>query len=177
MKIASCWGEMPKRTYRTTKGGKEFEVEEWDQWEAWQRWRELDWIECEDDDILLPDGADVIIYRDTVFKQPKRKGPWRPDGKKKSRWVKVGERLVIAEVIEFSPETGGWVYLRVLRIEGYEADDYRIKLERFEMETRKKRHNLRGLKRLAWTDEDVRARLVNDPRYSKFLPETEDHPT
>ena len=119
---------------------------------------------------LLADGADVVIYCDAVFKQPKRKGPWRPDGKKKSRWVKVGERLVIAEVIEYAPEIDDWIYLRVLRIEGYEADDYRIKLERFEMETRKRRRNLRGLKRLAWTDEDVRARLVNDPQYSRFVP-------
>ena len=174
MGITSCWGGMPKRTWRTTKGGKDFEVEEWDRWEAWQRWRELDWIECEDDDILLPDGADVVIYRDAVFKQPKRKGPWRPDGRKKSKWVKVGERLVIAEVIEYAPEIDDWIYLRVLRIEGYEADEYRIKLERYEMETRKKRRNLRGLKRLAWTDEDVRARLVSDPGHSRFMPETED---
>ena len=43
-------------------------------------------------------------------------------------------------------------------------------------ETRMKRYNLRDLKRLAWTAEDVRARLVNDPQYSKFLAETEDHP-
>ena len=82
----------------------------------------------------------------------------------------------VAFASEVSAYTGDWVYLRVLRIEGYDADEYRIKLERYEMETRKKRRNLRGLKRLAWTDEDVRARLVSDPDHSRFLPETEDHP-
>lgn len=39
----------------------------------------------------------------------------------------VGERLVIAEVLEYSPHPNDWVYLRILHCEGHKADDYRCK--------------------------------------------------
>ena len=168
---------MPKNTWRYRQDDKNFETEDWGRVEAWQHWRDLDWLACDDDDILLPDGADVVIYRDTVFRRQKPKGARRPDRKSRERWVRIGERLVIAEVIEFSPDPSDWVYLRILYCEGDEAEEYRRMLQSRDMETRKKRRNLHGLKRLAWSDEEARLRVVNDPEYSKFLLETEDGPT
>lgn len=80
---------------------------------------------------------------------------------------------MIAEVIEFSPDPSDWVYLRILYCEGDEAEEYRRMLQSRDMETRKKRRNLHGLKRLAWSDEDVRFQLLNDPSYSKFVEDFE----
>ena len=88
----------------------------------------------------------------------------------------IGERLVIAEAIEFSPDPSDWVYLHILYCEGDEAEEYRSMLKRRDMETRKKRRNLHDLKRLSWSDEDARMRIVNDPEHSKFIQETEERP-
>ena len=168
---------MPKNTWRYRQDDKGTESEEWARVEAWEHWRDLDWLACEDDDILLPDGADVVIYRDTVFRQQRRKGARRPDRRSREKWVRIGERLVIAEVIEFSPDPSDWVYVRILYCEGDEAEEYRRTLECRDMETRKKRRNLHGLKRLAWSDEDARALVLDDPEYSRFAPEGEDRPS
>ena len=95
---------MPKNTWRYRQDDKENETEAWGRVEAWQHWRDLDWLACDDDDVLLPDGADVVIYRDTVFRRQKPKGARRPDRKSRERWVRIGERLVIAEVIEYAQQ-------------------------------------------------------------------------
>ena len=144
--------------YRFWKDGREFDVEEWD---AWSQWENLDWRDCDDDEAFLfqERGVDVIAFEDNVWQEVKPKGARRPDKKGKSNFKKVGTRLVIAEILDIGDN---WVHMGVLRVDGYQAKEYRKQLEGRGLITKRKRHNLRSVRRLAWSDEEFRNSLVRD---------------
>ena len=113
-----------------------------------------EWIPCGDGFI----EADVIRWKEGVFD---RRGP------RGARAVKIGDRLVIAEVLR-DCEEDGWVYLL---IRGCEVVDERgqkkVPSLKTGEETKRKRHTIcRGKpERLYWSDENARAVLTK----SRFL--------
>lgn len=123
-----------------------------------------EWIPCGDGFI----EADVIRWKEGVWE---RRGP-RQGG----RAIKIGDRLVIAEVLREAEEKG-WVYLLCRGCEVVSVKMGRkVALVKKGEELRRKRTTIaRGRPgRLAWSDESVRARLVGKcagdrkPVYSTF---------
>ena len=113
-----------------------------------------EWVPIADDFIV----ADVIRWREGVFKSRRSK---------KGRAIKLGERLMIAEVLR---DEAGWVYLLVRGCEfvsakiGRNPSDVPVLLKG--TETKRKRATIaRGKpERLLWSDESARAPLA-----SRFL--------
>lgn len=113
-----------------------------------------EWIPIGDDFIV----ADVIRWKEGVFKNRRRK---------KAKPMRLGERLVIAEVLR---DEAGWVYLLVRGCEvvsanmGWNLRD--VPLLAKNTETKRKRKTIaRGKpERLLWSDESARAVVA-----SKFL--------
>lgn len=101
--------------------------------------------------------ADVIRWKEGVFE---RKGP------RQGRVMRIGERLVIAEVISEADEEG-WVYLLIRSCEVVSAKPGKV-VEALPVgrEVKRKRRTVaRGnAERLLWSDESARAVVA-----SRFL--------
>ena len=103
--------------------------------------------------------ADVIRWTEPVYRDRRRGKP-----------IRVGERLVTAEVL--AADTDGWVHLLVRRSEalspktGWNLSD--VTLPPKDTETKRRRRTIaRGhAERLAWSDESARALIA-----SRFLNE------
>lgn len=108
-----------------------------------------EWIPTGDDF----SAADVIRWKESVFRNSRRK---------KARAIKLGERLVIAEVLR---EEDGWVYLLIRGCELVSVKtgwlDRQIPLLPNGTETKRKRRTIaRGKpERLLWSDESARTLL------------------
>lgn len=111
------------------------------------------WLECADGFIQ----ADVIRWRE---------GIWQRRGPKGARAIKLGDREVIAEVLD-GPDEEGWVTLLVrdCRILTPHVKDGHIKAEE---QVRRKADTIRRGKpsRLRWSDETARGLI----RGSRFVP-------
>jgi hypothetical protein len=107
-----------------------------------------EWIECGDAFI----EADVIRFWEGIWE---RRGP-----KARQRPVKVGDRVVIAEVLR--DEGDGWIVLLVLGCEVKKAKPSARTLLKEGGEIRRKRSNVcrRKVERLPWSDEGARASVV-----------------
>lgn len=101
--------------------------------------------------------ADVIRWKEAVFKPRRKKG----------RAVKLGDRVVVAEILRQDRE---WVYLLVRHCELVSVTtgrlDRQVPLLQKGMETKRKRNTIACGKaeRLPWSDENVRSIVA-----SKFL--------
>lgn len=111
------------------------------------------WVSAEDGFI----AADVIRWKESAYERRGRRG----------RSVKVGERRVVAEVLQMD-EQDGWVHLLVLHVETLsevQGRAIRTALPAGAKTKRKKKTIARGKpERLLWSDESARAVIV-----SKFL--------
>lgn len=110
-----------------------------------------EWVPVGDDFIV----ADVIRWREGVFKNRRSK---------KGKAIKLGERLMIAEVLR---EEVGWVYLLVRGCEvlsatiGRNPSDVPVLAKGIEAK-RKRATIVRGKpERLLWSDESARALLTS----------------
>lgn len=102
-------------------------------------------------------AADVIRWKEPVFH--------RRGSRSRARPVRLGERLIIAEVLR--EEGAEWVYLLVRGCEAVSKFTTReVPLLSNEREIKRKRNTIaRGkAERLQWSDESVRSKLT-----SKFL--------
>jgi len=112
-----------------------------------------EWIPCSTGFI----EADVVRWTEPVWKRGRRKG---------SRPVKVGERLVVAQVA--GVEAGGWALLQVIESRVTEEKQGRRVTEvlRKGQDVRRKCTTIKRGKpeRLRWSDESARANLT-----SRFL--------
>ena len=108
------------------------------------------WIECAKTGFL---EADVVRWTE---------GIWERRGPKGKRPVKIGERVVIAEVIDV--EDSGWVTLLVRDcIVKWDKTDGKANYSlRVDEELRRKQTTLErgGPERLPWSDETAREALV-----------------
>lgn len=110
-----------------------------------------EWIPIGGDFIV----ADVIRWKEGVFKNRRSK---------KGRSVRIGERLVIAEVLR---DEAGWVYLLVRGCEvvsvGWNIREVPLLTKNTEIK-RKRTTIARGnTERLPWSDESARAVVVRKP--------------
>lgn len=122
-----------------------------------------EWIPCETGFIT----ADVIRWRE---------GIWLRRGPKARRAVKIGDRLVVAEVLQEADEEG-WVLLLVVsceiigEISGVKEGRREWRLKKGSQFKRKVGSIKRGRpERLAWSEEGVRAKLVRKFRGKKEKP-------
>jgi len=108
---------------------------------------EPSWIECGAEFI----EADVIRFWE---------GIWDRRGPKGRRAVRVGDRVVIAEVLQ--DEGNGWVLLLVLGCEVKKGQPSSRTQLKEGAEIRRKRSNVsrRKVERLPWSDESARASVV-----------------
>ncbi len=108
-----------------------------------------EWIPCGDDFI----EADVIRWQEAV---------WERRGPKGARPIKIGERIVTAEV-QHEDREGGWVFLLVRGCEVISQKPKRIvELLKPGESIRRKRSTLARNRpqRLRWSDESARAVLI-----------------
>ena len=112
-------------------------------------------------------AADVIKWREPLWRArgPKgRKKQYTGEGFGGQRLVKVGHRVVSAEVIE-GPDEDGWVYLLVRQYDnlGYANPERLMKpIKVGERIRRRVGTIMRGdPRRLAWSDEPLRSALVS----------------
>ncbi len=107
------------------------------------------WIACGDRFI----EADVIRWREAV---------WKPKPRKNSRPVKIGERLVTAQVLKREP--GGWVRHSISQCETQNAENWTARISPLELGAvvRRKLDTIKRGKpqRLHWTDETARNAVV-----------------
>jgi hypothetical protein len=98
--------------------------------------------------------ADVIRWSEPI---------WKPRRSKKAKAIKIGTRQITAEVLK---DEEGWVQLLVLESILTEDDSMRsIPPLKKHTEIKRKRPALenRNTERLLWSDESVRASLVEHP--------------
>ena len=111
------------------------------------------WIPCGSGFI----EADVVRWTEAV---------WKTGRLKSSKPVKVGERVVIAQVVRI--DSGEWVFLQVVESRVTEEKQGRTVTEVLKkgQEVRRKRSTIKRGKpeRLPWSDESARANLA-----SRFL--------
>ena len=104
--------------------------------------------------------ADVIRWREAVW------GPRNTKRRRPGKNVRIGDRLVIAEVLG-DADAEGWVYLLIRGCDVVKVMDGRrvdeVPLLPKGKETKRKRHNLlRGKpERLLWSDETARALVAS----------------
>ena len=113
----------------------------------------MEWIPCGNGFI----EADVVRWKESVWEKRSRR--------RNSRDIKVGERVVTAEVLR---EEAGWVHLltRACVVSSERVPGREVTLLPKGGNIRRKRHKIeRGNpERLLWSDESARAVLI-----SKFL--------
>ena len=113
-------------------------------------------------------AADVIRWREPIWEE------WGPKGKRRKRVgntfggqriVRVGERVISAEVIQ-GPDEDGWVYLLVRQYDnlGFAKPERLLNPPKVGSELKRKYKTiLKGdPHRLPWSDENARARLVRE---------------
>lgn len=110
------------------------------------------WVACGEKFIT----GDVIRWREAV---------WKPKARKTSKAVRIGERVVTAEVQHCGPE---WAHLLVKACETQRAETWWKPIKEFKTgELLRRRRGPLGkgrAVRLAWSDESARALVV-----SKFV--------
>lgn len=118
----------------------------------------MTWVTC--DEVI---EGDIIRFTEAIWE---RRGP-----KRKQRIVRVGERIVTAEVLLVEEQ---WIYMIVMICEGDRDGEKPIggkPLEKDEKIKRKVTTVLKRCERLLWSEEPVRAKLT-----SRFLREPEPEP-
>lgn len=123
-----------------------------------------EWIPCGSGFI----EADVIRWNEGVWQKPRRRN---------GRSVKVGDRVVVAEVLR---DDGEWLDLliRDCAVSQEIAGIPSAQLAK-NTEVRRKRHTIEKGKpeRLLWSDETVRALLVSKSRRTDDPPEPKEPPS
>ena len=108
--------------------------------------------------------GDVIKWRDPAWEKGRKKN-YTGEGFGGQRMVKVGRRVISAEVIE-GPDEDGWVYLLVMQYDNHgmtPPDEILMEPPVGKEIKRKYKTIMKGApKRLPWENESLRARLVGE---------------
>ena len=120
-----------------------------------------EWIKCGSRGFIQ---ADVIRWREAVWERPQRRRRSQPE---EEPAVKIGERLVTAEVLR-DADRAGWVRLlvRACEIVRDRTGGRRVHALKAGEEIKRKSDTIRRGKpeRLAWSEEGVREALASAPR-------------
>lgn len=82
---------------------------DWSNWPLWARWEaKYDWQDGED---FIE--QDVIVWRENIIVNQNARKPEMP-----AKWVKVGERMVIAHIRQWGGDAADWVYMVVIHSDG-----------------------------------------------------------
>ena len=95
---------------------------DWESWALWETWStQYNWVEEED---FIE--QDVIVWRDNIMQNAHAGSK-----DKKPKWVKTGERLIIARVCRIERDGDQYIYLMVMFCDGDDPYQPDAKIKRF----------------------------------------------